>query len=201
MRVLVFDTETGGLNPMEDSVLSLGAVAGDITTGEIFETYEAYHRLDSLDDYHVAQGAIDVHGITPETAFREGVSSEVLQDKLMDMHTTHKCSHIAGHNVTFDVEMMAYGVYDITPAQFRANFGYRLVDTSPMLRLLSGMEDVKTGQTLSQAVKAFKINMTDFGKNKFHAALFDSVCTFRLLHRFRQVLGNPDIAKLLICND
>jgi DNA polymerase III alpha subunit (gram-positive type) len=198
MQVLVFDTETGGLNPLEDSVLSVGAVAGNLDTGEIIETFEAYHRLASLDDYHVSQGAIDVHGITPEKAFQDGLESEAIQDMFMDLWVKHNCSHIGGHNVPYDVEMMAYQVYDITPAEFRANFNYRMIDSSPMLRLLSGMDDVRTGQTLEQAVKAFKIDMSDYGKKNYHAALFDSICTFRVLCRFREVLGNPEIAKRLV---
>ena len=37
MRILIGDTETGGLNPKIHSVFSVGALVGDLETGEIID--------------------------------------------------------------------------------------------------------------------------------------------------------------------
>jgi DNA polymerase-3 subunit epsilon len=171
MRVLIFDTETGGLDPRKHSVLSVGVVIGDLDTGEILETYEAYNRLDSIDDYVVNPGSIEVHGITPAEAFANGVPTQEIQERFADLYTKYNITHIGGHNVPYDIEMMAFKVFGFdSTAEFRANFGYRILDSSPITRLTSGMEEVKSGATVAQVIKALKIDMTDYGKNKYHAA-------------------------------
>jgi len=199
MRVLVADTETGGLNPIEHSCLSVGAVAGNLDTGEILETFESFVRYPSMDDYNVTPGAFAVHGILPETAFKEGLSQEEIAEKFADLHTTHQVMHCGGHNFApFDVPVLSYQIFKFKdPREFYDNFGYRVLDSLPIVRLTSGMDDVKSGRTVQQSVKALGIDMSDYGKNKYHAALFDAICTFRILHRYRQLFTNPDVVRIL----
>lgn len=198
MRVLIADTETGGLKPREHSCLSVGALAGDLDTGEILETFESYVRLPNLDDYNVTPGSIEVHGITPEQAFRDGIPPEEIAEQFADLHTNYNVMHCGGHNFPFDVEVMSFHIFGFQETEeFRANFGYRMLDSLPVVRLTSGMDEVKSGRTVEQAVKALGIDMSDYGKKNYHAALFDSVCTFRILHRYRQVFTNPEVVTLL----
>jgi DNA polymerase III alpha subunit (gram-positive type) len=198
MKVLIFDSETGGTSPKRHSVMSVGWLAGNLDTGEIFDTFEAYHKLPSLSDYIVSPGAIEIHSITPEKAFAEGVTTEVIQEAFADFHTKHSVSHIGGHNVPFDVEFFTFQIFKFAETeQFRANFGYRMIDSLSYTRLLSGLDDVKSGQMLKQACKAFNIDMSDYSGKTFHGALFDSVASFRIMHKFRRVFSNPEIAKLL----
>lgn len=200
MKVLVFDTETGGVDPEVHSVFSLGALVGDLNTGEILETFEAYHKLPSIDDYVYTDKAIEIHGITPEIAFQKGVPTEELQNKFTDLWYDHGAAILGGHNVNFDVQMVSRGVFRITPLEFESNFTYRKLDSLPVMRLYTGHDNVKSGASLTQAVKALGIDMADYGKNKYHAALFDSVACFRVLHRFRSVFSNPDFARALTQN-
>lgn len=197
MRVMVFDTETGGLDPKKHSVFSVGALVGDIDTGEIVEMFEALHRLPSVQDYSFTPKAIEIHGITPQQAFDEGLSTEEIQTKFMDLWHNNGAAIIGGHNVPYDVRMMAYGIYKIEPQEFEANFTYRALDTLPVMRLFSGNDNVQAGASLGQAVKLLNIDMTDYGKNKFHAALFDSICAFRIMCKFRKVLSQPDVVERL----
>jgi hypothetical protein len=98
----------------------------------------------------------------------------------------------------YDVEVMSFQIFGFTETEeFRANFGHRIIDSLPLVRLTSGMEDVKTGRTVSQVVKALGIDMSDYGGKKFHTALFDAVCTFRILHRYRQLFTRPEVVELL----
>jgi len=197
MKVLIFDTETGGLNPKKHSVFSVGALVGDLDSGKIIAKFEALHRMSSIKDYSYEPDAIEIHGITPEQAFKEGLSTHEIQDRFTDLWHDHGAAIIGGHNVEFDVRMMAHQIYGIEPQTFEANFSYRKLDTLPMMRLFSGNEQVASGSTLKQAVKSLNIDMTEYGKNKFHAALFDSICAFQLMCKFRKVLTQSDVVERL----
>ena len=198
MRVLVYDTETGGLDSEKHSIFEVGALVGDLDTGEIIDQFEAYHKLESIDDYVYSDKAIEIHGITPQKAFNEGLCTEEIQDGFMDLWHNNGAAIIGGHNEPFDRRFMAHQIYKTTVPEFEKNFTYRALDSLPVMRLFTGHDEVKSGASLTQAVKALKIDMTDFGKNKFHAALFDSVCCFRVLCRFRQAFNNPELAKELM---
>lgn len=197
MRIMIADTETGGLDPKIHSVFSVGALVGDLETGEIISQFEALHKLPSINDYKFTAKAIEIHGITPAKAFAEGLETSVIADKFMDMWHADGAQIMGGHNYQYDVRMLAYGIYKIEPQQFEANFTYRFVDSMPIIRLFTGNENIKSGATLQQTVKALNIDMSDVGKNKFHAALFDSMCCFRILHKFRKVLSAQDVIERL----
>ena len=198
MKVMIFDCETGGLDSHTHSLLSLGMVVGDLDTGEIIDTYEAYHKMPSIEDYCVTPEAEAIHGISVDTAFNEGVSTEELQEAFADMWAKHNCLHWGGHNANpFDVNFMSRQVFKFEPEQFVANFGHRSLDSLPVVRMTSGIEPVKSGGTLTSVAKFLKIDMSDYGKNKFHAALFDSIVAFRVLHRYRKVFSSPVVIDLL----
>jgi DNA polymerase III alpha subunit (gram-positive type) len=194
---MIMDTETGGLDPKVHSVFSIGALVGDLETGEIISQFEALHKLPSINDYKFTPQAIEIHGITPSQAFSEGITTEEIRDKFMDLWHDHGAQIMGGHNTQHDVRMMAYQIYGIEPQQFEANFTYRFIDSLPVVRLFTGNDNVKSGASLTQAVKAFNIDMADVGKNKFHTALFDSIACFRVLHKFRKVLSEEDVIKRL----
>jgi len=190
---MVFDTETGGLDPKAHSVFSVGALVGDLETGEIIDQFEALHKLPSIDDYKFTAKAVEIHGITPSRAFSEGLETEAICDRFMDLWQNHGAQIMGGWNCPFDVRMMAYRVYHIEPQQFESNFTYRFIDGLPFTRLFTGNDNIKSGASLTQASKTFNIDLSDIGKNKFHAALFDSIVCFRLLHKFRKILSMQDV--------
>ncbi len=198
MRALIYDTETGGLDHTKHSLFSVGALVGDLDTGEIIDMFEAYHKLPSTDDYIYGAGAIEVHGITPDEAFENGLPTEEIRDRFLDLWYNNGAAILGGHNEPFDRRFVSSQLFDISLQEFEANFTYRSLDSLPVLRLFTGHNEVKSGMSLQQAVKALKIDMSDFGKNKYHAALFDSIACFRVLHRFRTAFNNPDLAKALL---
>jgi DNA polymerase III epsilon subunit-like protein len=159
--------------------------------------FEAFHKLPSLEDYVYTDKAIEIHGITPSDAFSKGIPTEELQQKFSDLWYDHGAAIIGGHNEPYDRRFMARQVFGISQQEFETNFTYRSLDSLPVLRLYTGHDKVASGASLNQAVKALNIDMSDHGKNKYHAALFDSICTFRVLHRFRQVFSNPEFGKAL----
>lgn len=182
MKVLFFDTETGGTDPKKHSLLSVGACVLDLDTGEIEDKFECFVKLDSVDDYVITEGAFKVHGITAEYCMEHGVSIEEIRDRMFDMWVG--CEVVGGHNVQFDIgfteEHMLEG------EAFRDHFGYRVLDSFPAVLLLAGSVQA-SGQTLSQAVKAFKIDMSDI-RGKFHGALFDAIASARVSYHMRRLL-------------
>lgn len=191
------DTETGGLDPKKHSVFSVGALVGELDTGEIIESFEAYNKLDKVSDYVFESKAIEVHGITPGEAWTKGIPTEELRDKFTDLYYNNSAMILGGHNPGFDVRMMAHQIFKIEPQEFEANFTYRSLDSLPLIRLLAGNEEIKSGSALKQTIKMMSINMDEFGKGKFHTALFDSICCFKILCKFRHVISQPDVIERL----
>jgi len=199
MRVLVYDTETGGLNVDKHSVFSVGALVGDLDTGEIIDQFEAYHRMPSLDDYVYTPKAIEVHKITPEEAFAKGLPTEEIRDRFSDLWFNNGVAMIGGHNeASYDRPIISKQIFDCSKQEFEATFTYRSLDSLPLIRLFAGHDNVKSGATLTQAIKGLSIDMSYLGKSKFHAALYDSHCAFQVLYRFRKVFSNPEFAEALI---
>lgn len=197
MKVLIYDTETGGTDHEKHSIFSVGALVGDLKTGEIIDMFEAYHKLDSVDDYVYSPKAVEIHGITPEEAFEKGISTSEICDKFSDLWYNNNPALIGGHNEIFDRLFMAEQMFQITKTEFESTFTYRSVDSLTVLRLFFGHDNVPSGASLTQAIKAFKINMDEYGKNKFHAALFDSIACFKLLHRFYTAFQTPEFIETL----
>jgi len=194
MKVFVGDTETGGLDPEVHSIFSVGALVGDIDSGEIIEKFEALHKLSSINDYKFTAKAIEIHGITPQKAFAEGLPTNELQDKFVDLWHNHGAVLMGGHNfVSYDVPMLARQLFRVTVPQFTANFTYRFLDTLPLIRILTGHDNVPSGASLKQAVDMLGIDMSEFGSNKFHGALFDSIACFKIMHKIRKIMMEPDI--------
>jgi exonuclease I len=197
MLVMIADVESGGLNPKEHSVFSVGALVGNLDTGEILETFEALHKMPSLSDYKYTAKAIEIHGITPNQAFNEGLPTEQIRDKLIDMWHDHGAGIIGGQNFEFDVQFLSHQIFKFDPIEFNSTFTYRKLDSLPIIRVATGHDNVKSGASLTQASKLFNIDMSEYGKNKFHAALFDSIVTFKILHKFRKVVSRPEVMALL----
>lgn len=202
-KVLIFDTETGGLTP-DFSVLSLGALAGDLETGEVSGAFECLVKLPSYDDYNVTPKAMEINKLDIHQCMEEGQTPEEVGDALMDLWTSSGAAQIGGHNVEYDVRMTAANIFQCTPAEFEANFTYRKLDSLPVVSLMQGVGNWKSGRTLTQAVKAMSIDTAPFKDQfkdsyrytprtkGFHTALFDSWCCFMLLYKFRQVIGLPE---------
>jgi len=199
MRCLIYDTEAGGLDTEKHSVFSVGALVGDLDTGEIIDQFEAFHRKPSVDDYVYTPKAIEVHGITPQEAFNQGISTEEICEKFTDLWFNTGAAMLGGHNeASYDRPIISKDIFGCSKQNFERNFTYRALDSLPVMRLFTGHDNVKSGATLTQSVKALNIDMSDFGKNKFHAALFDAVASFRILYRFRSVFSDPAFAEALM---
>lgn len=186
MKALIFDFETGGLDYRTHSPLEIGACVSNIDTGEILETYESFIKLDN---YNVQQEALEKNGLTVAECQAKGVEPQKVGEHLMDMWMNHACSLIGGQNIHFDIRFAAHWLYGVEPDKFDQLFTYRYLDTYPMIQLMLGNVKCPPGTSLKQATQFFKIDMKDV-KGGYHRALYDVIATAKLLHKFRELLGN-----------
>jgi len=196
MRVLVFDTETGGLDSRAYSLLSIGIVAIDLNTGEVLEKVEMLHKL-KPQDYKTSKEAMEVNGISIDECIRVGYTTQEIADKFMDMYYNHNCSLIGGHNIDFDIRFVSRQIFGIEPEAFEASTTYRKVDTSAIIRLLGGLDGLKGGASLKKTVSTLSIDMSDMKGGKYHAALYDAVATAKVLYKFRKVFNDPILIEKL----
>lgn len=198
MKIFVFDTELGGLDMRKHSVLEVGALVGDLETGEIFEEYESLVKLPSREDYCVTEEAFNIHKITVEECMRDGNPPEEIGEKLADMYSDHGAVLYGGHNVDIDVRGVSRHILGIDPEDWAANFTYRKIDTHDFVRLLLGTEHMKSGATLGQVAKMLGLKTSDAGgSSKYHRALFDSQVTFMIMRHFRQVFKSEAFGDLI----
>jgi len=195
MRVMIFDTETGGLDFNKHSLLTIGWVIGDVETGEIFKTVEFHNKLGSVSDYNITEGAYKVHGISAEECMSKGVPTEEIADAMISDFVEFGCQHVGGHNVHFDIAFSSKHIFgfETESQEFNANFTYRHMDSLPVVQLFGGLSNVGAGKTLTQVVKMLKIDMSDHSGSKFHAALYDSICCFRALVKIRDLFRQVKI--------
>lgn len=199
MRILVADTETGGTDPAKQSLLQIGAVAGNLETGEIYDSLEHYLKLPKIEDYVIEEEAAEKHAqnLSAKLCFTVGLTKEELAVKFTDLYYKNNCVLLGGHNVDFDVDFISTQIFGCSRQTFKDNFTYRILDSNSIIRLFAGVDDMKQGSTLKQTVKALGIETGDIQGAGFHSALYDSIVSFRILHKFRRVLTLPSVVRLL----
>lgn len=98
IRFVCFDTETTGLNPKKDQILSIGAIV--IQNWEI----RVAERLECLvhQEYEPMGSAIEVHGILPKERMESLSENEAIQAFLQFTRD----AVLVGHHVAFDINMV-----------------------------------------------------------------------------------------------
>ncbi len=208
MLVTIADTETGGLTP-QHSVLSVGALVGNLDTGEVVDGFESLVRLPAISDYNVTEQAMSINGLDLVQCMEEGKPPEEVGQALVDLHVNTGAALIGGHNFAYDVRMLCANIFNCDEPEFTSMFGYRMLDSCPIIRTLQGVDNWGAAAKLGTACKAMKIDMSDFDKvcgslftyesrrSGFHGAIFDSLATFRIMKRFRDVMRLPENLALL----
>ena len=173
-RILFIDTETGGLDPLRHSLLSIGLVVWEnleildekeilINDGRLIATDEAL-SINGIDlDDHAK------HALDPASAIVELNSFVRLHYNAGELIT------LAGHNVCFDISFLKHFLHD-NNIQFGRLFSHRSIDTSSILYYLylSGKLKVKAISS-SEAFEHFGITVE--GR---HTALGDARATAQL---------------------
>lgn len=190
-RVLVIDTETGGLDPLRFSILAIGAVVWD--DGVVVATSDRYVREDEI---VVEPVAMSINRIDIATLSNHGVSPAQAVADLRCFVMAHFPEHypelgepgatdsrrlrLAGHNVEFDVGFLKR-LYRLAGADFHADFSHRVIDTTSVIAalVLAGKAPARLGST-DEVFGHFGVGIAAHLR---HNALEDAKATAELLTR------------------
>lgn len=187
-KIVVLDVETGGLDPVQHSILSVGAVVGDLDTGIIEGTF---HAPVEWPVYRVTAGALAVNDIdlrtfdgpfvtwSPEEIkerFRNFILGSYYNASSWDKIGGQEKPRLAGHSIAFDIAF-----YKQVDPDFLEMFKRRTIDTSSIVALDCELGRVPAGVgSLVSACKHYGIEPW-----QAHEALGDAKATFQLLCKLR----------------
>lgn len=190
MKYVVFDTETGGLDPTFSAIISLGAVVWDSETGRQtdMEFYTVVNDEGDLDP-----DALRVNGFTRERITAEGVTPQAafVAFALWCARTfPGKQTQLAGHNVGFDVGFLRrLARISGNGARYEALFSHRTLCTLNAVRLFSLTGHLRPGLGgLLQCCRELKIP-----NQEAHNALGDAKSAADLLTALIRLAKLPDI--------
>ena len=167
MRLLWCDTETGGLNPETDALLSIGLV--DWQDGAILREEELCIDPEGL---ACTPRALEVNGIDLDTHLAYSIPRAEAARRIQAFCQPMGRPWIAGHNVAFDIGFVRR-LFD--PIVFGATFSHRTIDTMQVLAYLGHAGVMSSGiGRLDQAMDYFGITMP---AGKRHTALADARAT------------------------
>jgi DNA polymerase III epsilon subunit-like protein len=173
-KILFVDTETGGVDPLNDSLLSIGLVVW-----KAFNIIDYKEILINDGVLNVTSEALKINGINLDEHKKHALTSKEAIHELDKFLLSHFRQNekvtIGGHNVNFDVNFLKtfllHNKYD-----FHKRFSHRFVDTATILYYLylSGKLKQKTISS-QEAFEFFGIEI----KNR-HSALGDAIATAEL---------------------
>lgn len=185
-KLLIIDTETGGLDPMKQSILSLGAVVWN--QGSIDDTF--YVEI-AEPEIIAEEAALKVNGMVVDTLREQGSSPSLaiagLENFLLKNNLGTRVT-LAGHNVSFDVGFLQR-LYRLAAKDYGKRFSHRALCTMTAAMLLeqAGKLDQRS-LGLNALCAAYGIVIREEGKEGRHNALEDAVATAKLLTKLLSLL-------------
>lgn len=178
IRMLVLDTETGGLSPDTDALLSVGLV--DWRDGDVLRQEEILVDAEGL---RCEPKALEVNRIDLELHHAYSVTRAEAAERIRDFCAPMGRPIIAGHNVQFDIGFIRRL---FAPDVLRKTFSHRVLDTLQVLLYL-GHAGLIPGEIakLDQAMAHFGITLPE---GKRHTALADALATAELYSRLLRTI-------------
>ena len=173
-NVLILDTETGGLDPLTHSLMTVGMVMGDGRNPVELTIAEPEIIADPR--------ALAVNRLDPAEVARIGISVEQACDQidayLAKVHP-HSKPMVCGHNVAFDLAFMRR-LYTMAGRPVPSPFTHRTLDTHTLMWSLIAVGKLPPEVTGSDA--AFAHFQIEPPADLRHTALGDAIATRHLLH-------------------
>ena len=176
MSTLIFlDTETGGLDPATDSLLSIGLVAYNPATGAVLDEREILVWDDEL---RKDPEALRVNGIDPDIHRPAAISRETAA-RLVEhfVRPEWRRATLVCHNAPFDLGFIRplLGV-----ERFERLFWHQVLDTMAVVLFLSHVGRLPRGiASLQRCAEYFRI----VAQGRAHTALADAKTTLQLYER------------------
>jgi len=172
-EVVLFDTETTGLNPKVDRIIEIAAIRFQITEQHSLQEIERLHMY-IRPPFLISDVITGLTGITNESLLSQPYEEDVFEQIKAFFGNTPNV--IAAHNTQFDMKMLS--------ALYERNLGGQLVpvyqlDTLEMARDLVKAEEVKNYKLETLAT------LFGFADDvQFHSAVEDVKVTARLFELF-----------------
>jgi DNA polymerase-3 subunit epsilon len=180
-NVVILDTETGGLDPLTHSLMTIGLVTGD----------DKYRLELTVAEPEIVSDprALAVNRLDPAVVARDGLTPAVACDRideyLLQVHPQGR-PMVCGHNVAFDLAFMRR-LYTMAGRSVPACFSHRTLDTHTLMWALIAVGKLPASVKGSDAAFAhFDIAPPDELR---HTALGDAVATRSLLARLLALVG------------
>lgn len=175
MRLVVVDTETGGLNPEATSLLTIALVAWE--KNRILGKREIRVKENIM---RVSPSALEINRINLNQHVKKAVSPKEACVQILgfcEKYLGHERPwSVAGHNVAFDVGFLRH-LFEAHGYTYYEHFSHRVLDTASVLRFLylAGVleRDLSSSDT---AFEYFKIT-----PKRRHSALGDALATAELI--------------------
>ena len=173
--MLVIDTETGGLDPLRHSILSLGAVIWE--DGRLVDSIEIFVREiecatdpEAIAINKMSLAWLNEHGVSPVVAVKQ-------LEAFLALHFGTKKVPLVGHNVHFDIGFVQR-LYRLGGGAYERRYSHRVLDTASVLALLI------LARRLPPAVASSDGAFEYFGirGRERHTALGDALATAELLN-------------------
>jgi DNA polymerase III subunit epsilon len=188
-KLVVIDTETGGLDAHDSSILTLGAVVLTLPGGEMSEPFHMYVQEEKV---VASQEALRVNGITMEE-IGHGMSPSFVTTAFEDwLHNQGVFGRqtLAGHNIAgFDMSFIKR-LYQ--QAGKKLPFDYHVFDTMSLAVALrfAGKLDV-TKVSLDNLCAHFGIKIREQDATGRHNSAEDAVATAKLIVKLLDLLNTP----------
>jgi DNA polymerase III subunit epsilon len=183
IRLLVLDSETGGLDPTTDALLSVGLV--DWADGRVTRQQEILIDPEGL---RCDPQALAVNKIDLDVHCAYSVPRSYAAKQIQDFCAPMGRPVIAGHNAQFDIGFVRRL---FTPETLRRTFSHRVLDTLQLLLFLEHAGLIPPGiGKLDQAMAHFGLTMPE---GKRHTALGDALVTAELYSRLLKLIAGVPV--------
>ena len=184
---IIYDTETGGLDPKKNPITQFACVVLDYHSLKEIDRWETFIR--PYNDLVIEKEAIE-HTMVSMSDINRGMKSKDFVNTAVEFFTSHFakgknksfCRLVpVGHNVTFDNGMLEY-IFNFEKKNLWDFFYPNFIDTLPLAKLtwgIDGTEKLKLGMCCERA----KISLTDA-----HGAMNDVEATAELFRFFMKKL-------------
>jgi DNA polymerase III epsilon subunit-like protein len=179
-RLLLIDTETGGLDATRHPILSLAALVLDCEGQVIDQMYTLIFDPRTMD---AEESALKINGLSVEKIVAEGLYPAQAISRLVEMLRRHDmvCENtLVGHNVAFDAGFLKrlWDVAGATQESFDILFSHRKICTQSAALLLEQAGIINPGgSSLDALTKYFGISLD---RASGHNALHDARATAEL---------------------
>ena len=174
-RILLFDFETTGLNPMHDQIIEIGAIVLEKKDGGYVVTNEMQELV--MADRPLPPKITDITHITDEMLLREGIPQEEACHKLLDLYQDEKTLLIA-YNIQFDIGFLT--------SLFRKYWNQSFWIKNDLLDVMAVYKDRHSyPHRLESAVATYQVE-----EPNTHRALDDIKATLEVLKRMNDSKPN-----------